>query len=82
MHIADIFNQHKITFSFEFFPPKSDKGWSKLFQSIADLMPLNPAYVSVTYGAGGSTRGKTNDLISGKPSFILSISFSRNVISS
>ncbi|MGL1933433.1 MAG: methylenetetrahydrofolate reductase [NAD(P)H] [Fibrobacterales bacterium] len=63
MHIADIFKEHKITFSFEFFPPKTDKGWSKLFTTISDLMPLEPAYVSVTYGAGGSTREKTHDII-------------------
>jgi len=63
MHIADIFKEHKITFSFEFFPPKTDKGWTKLFNSISELMPLDPAYISVTYGAGGTTREKTHDII-------------------
>lgn len=50
--------------SFEFFPPKTDAGFDKLRQTIASLKPLAPTYVSVTYGAGGSTRGKTVELVS------------------
>ena len=49
--------------SFEFFPPKAEKDWDKLFQTISDLMPLRPPYVSVTYGAGGSTRDRTHKLV-------------------
>jgi methylenetetrahydrofolate reductase (NADPH) len=49
--------------SFEFFPPKTDAGFASLFQTIHDLQPLHPSYVSVTYGAGGSTRQKTVDLV-------------------
>jgi len=49
--------------SFEFFPPKTDAGFASLFSTINDLKPLQPAYVSVTYGAGGSTRQKTVDLV-------------------
>ncbi|MBN2643976.1 MAG: methylenetetrahydrofolate reductase [NAD(P)H] [Desulfuromonadaceae bacterium] len=49
--------------SFEFFPPKTDNGWQKLLENIQQLAPLNPSSVSVTYGAGGSTREKTNDLV-------------------
>jgi methylenetetrahydrofolate reductase (NADPH) len=45
--------------SFEFFPPKDDDGWQQLLGTIDRLRLLNPAYVSVTYGAGGSTRRKT-----------------------
>lgn len=46
-------------FSFEFFPPKNEAGEQQLFAAIADLQPLSPDYVSVTYGAGGSTRDRT-----------------------
>jgi len=52
------------TFSFEFFPPKTDEGERNLFEAIAALKPLEPDYVSVTYGAGGSTRDKTIDIVS------------------
>ncbi len=50
-------------FSFEFFPPKTDDGVRALFETVETLRPLGPAYVSVTYGAGGSTRVKTLDLV-------------------
>lgn len=63
MLVKDILNTNSISFSFEFFPPKTDKGWGSLFDTISDLEPLKPAYVSVTYGAGGSTRGRTHDLV-------------------
>jgi len=46
-------------FSFEFFPPKDDAGSRQLFETIAALAPLRPAFVSITYGAGGSTRTRT-----------------------
>lgn len=54
----------KLNLSFEFFPPKTDKAAKKLFNSIADLEPFNPKFVSVTYGAGGSTRERTHDVVS------------------
>jgi methylenetetrahydrofolate reductase (NADPH) len=63
MHIRDILRDHKTTFSFEFFPPKSDEAWEELFGTIARLQGLKPSFVSVTYGAGGSTRERTHDLI-------------------
>jgi methylenetetrahydrofolate reductase (NADPH) len=46
-------------FSFEFFPPKTDEGMANLFDAVAALRELDPAFVSVTYGAGGSTRDRT-----------------------
>ncbi|WP_242345335.1 methylenetetrahydrofolate reductase [NAD(P)H] [Anaeromyxobacter terrae] len=50
-------------FSFEFFPPKTDDGVRQLFETVEALRPLGPAYVSVTYGAGGSTRQRTLELV-------------------
>src|SRR5262249_57876844 len=63
MHIQDIFRRHRTTFSFEFFPPKTDAASEELFANIARLQELQPSFVSVTYGAGGSTRERTHDLI-------------------
>jgi methylenetetrahydrofolate reductase (NADPH) len=63
VHILDIFQAHPVTFSFEFFPPKTDEAARELFQTIAQLQALEPSFVSVTYGAGGSTRERTHDLV-------------------
>jgi len=63
MHIREIINNNKISFSFEFFPPKSEKSSETLFENISELVNLKPAYISVTYGAGGSTRDLTNNLV-------------------
>ncbi len=51
-------------FSFEFFPPKTEEGVRQLFQTVEALRPLGPAFVSVTYGAGGSTGHRTVELVS------------------
>ncbi|ADB49513.1 methylenetetrahydrofolate reductase [NAD(P)H] [Conexibacter woesei] len=51
-------------FSFEFFPPKTEEGEARLFAALEALRPLEPAFVSVTWGAGGSTRAKTIDIVS------------------
>ena len=50
-------------FSFEFFPPRTPEGEKSLFEAIADLKDLKPGFVSVTYGAGGSTRDKTLEIV-------------------
>src|SRR3954469_17168922 len=63
MHIRDIFRDHRTTFSFEFFPPKTDAASEELFGTIARLQELQPSFVSVTYGAGGTTRERTHDLV-------------------
>jgi methylenetetrahydrofolate reductase (NADPH) len=51
------------TYSFEFFPPKTDAAQLSLGRAIAELEPLSPSFVSVTYGAGGSTRQRTRDVV-------------------
>jgi methylenetetrahydrofolate reductase (NADPH) len=51
------------TYSFEFFPPKSDEAARELEKTIGELQPLAPSFVSVTYGAGGSTRDRTRDVV-------------------
>lgn len=63
MHILDIFAHHRPTFSFEFFPAKTEEGAAALFETIGELVPYAPHFVSVTYGAGGSTRELTHDLV-------------------
>jgi methylenetetrahydrofolate reductase (NADPH) len=63
MKIIDVLKQDNPAFSFEFFPPKDNDGFDKLFETINNLKSWNPAFVSVTYGAGGSTRSKTIDLV-------------------
>jgi methylenetetrahydrofolate reductase (NADPH) len=57
--IADLVHGDEPTFSFEFFPPKDADGERQLWQAIRDLEPLLPSFVSITYGAGGSTRDNT-----------------------
>jgi len=51
------------TFSFEFFPPKTDEAARELEKTIGELQALEPSFVSVTYGAGGSTRERTRDIV-------------------
>ena len=63
MHIRDILADPKPSLSFEFFPPRTTPAWEELYQTIRDLEPLNPSFVSVTYGAGGTTRELTHDLV-------------------
>lgn len=63
MHIRDILARDRTTFSFEFFPPKTDAASETLFRTIAQLQELKPSFVSVTYGAGGSSRDRTHNLV-------------------
>jgi methylenetetrahydrofolate reductase (NADPH) len=57
--VRDLLATGRRSFSFEFFPPKDDEGERRLWQTIRQLEPLRPSFVSVTYGAGGSTRDRT-----------------------
>ncbi|MBX3351593.1 MAG: methylenetetrahydrofolate reductase [NAD(P)H] [Phycisphaeraceae bacterium] len=63
MHFSDLIKQRGTTFSFEFFPPKDEASASELFAAIRELEALRPSFVSVTYGAGGTTRRITIDLV-------------------
>jgi methylenetetrahydrofolate reductase (NADPH) len=63
MKISQLLTSGKPLFSFEFFPPKDDAAAAQLVATTADLKLLKPDFVSVTYGAGGSTRTKTLDLV-------------------
>ena len=63
MKLADLYARPGLTLSVEFFPPKTDKGEENLFNEIEIIKRLNPAFCSVTYGAGGSTREKTVELV-------------------
>ncbi len=63
MHAQDLFDRQRTTFSFEFFPPRTPETAEQLYSAIADLESLKPTFVSITYGAGGSTRELTHDLV-------------------
>ncbi len=63
MRIVENFAAGRPVFSFEFFPPKTEEGVRSLFTTVRDLAQLKPSFVSVTYGAGGSTREVTIDLV-------------------
>lgn len=64
MKIRNRLNPSNPCFSFEFFPPKTDEGAANLLKTLGELAPLEPGFVSVTYGAGGSTRDRTLELVS------------------
>ncbi len=63
MKISEFLKTGNKSFSFEFFPPKDSEGFDKLHETIKQLKEWAPSFVSVTYGAGGSTRNKTVDLV-------------------
>jgi methylenetetrahydrofolate reductase (NADPH) len=58
-----ILRDDRPTISLEFFPPKTPRGWERLFHVIEHVRGINPDFVSVTYGAGGSTREQTHELV-------------------
>jgi methylenetetrahydrofolate reductase (NADPH) len=67
MKITDMFRfaaeRGEPVFSFEFFPPRNDAGVAALFETLRALRPLAPSFVSVTWGAGGSSRGRTLEMV-------------------
>lgn len=63
MRIDELLSGPGPVFSFEFFPPKTDKGEQNLYAALRELKTLEPSFVSVTYGAGGSTREKTIEIV-------------------
>ena len=63
MHIADLLQERRPCISFEFFPPKTDAGVESLIETVRSLRILNPGFVSVTYGAGGSSRMRTLEVV-------------------
>jgi methylenetetrahydrofolate reductase (NADPH) len=63
MRIDELLAGPEPVFSFEFFPPKTPQGEENLYNALAELRTLEPSFVSVTYGAGGSTRAKTIEIV-------------------
>jgi methylenetetrahydrofolate reductase (NADPH) len=63
MRLDELFVRQARTLSFEFFPPKTERGWFTLEDAIEQLVPLGPDFVSVTYGAGGGTRARTREVV-------------------
>lgn len=59
MRLQEIYNQNKPVISFEIFPPKTDEGFTPLFAELQKLKQLKPGLISVTYGAGGTTQGRS-----------------------
>src|SRR5512134_2028631 len=64
MRISELYAaRRRPVISFEFFPPKTDAGYQSLYRTVAELKRLDPGFVSVTWGAGGSTRRHTVELV-------------------
>lgn len=63
MKIASMFGRGSPVVSFEFFPPKTAEGIESLYRTVEELRPCRPSFVSMTYGAGGSTRDRTLELV-------------------
>lgn len=63
MSLPEIFSQDQLTVSFELFPPKTKAGEKSLYENVANLMKFSPDFITCTYGAGGSTRDKTLEII-------------------
>ena len=67
MHIRDVLARDGMTASFEFFPPRNLDAWQEFVASLPEFEALKPSFVSVTYGAGGSTRDRTDALVAQLP---------------
>jgi methylenetetrahydrofolate reductase (NADPH) len=65
MKIGEAYGTGKFGLSFELFPPKTEKGEAALFEHVDKLIDFQPSYITCTYGAGGSTRKKTLDIVDG-----------------
>jgi len=63
MKVPEAYGDGKFGVSFELFPPKTDKGLVSLHRTVGELVELDPSYITCTYGAGGSTRDKTLDIV-------------------
>lgn len=63
MKISEAYGPGKFGLSFELFPPKTEAGQEALFRNVAELIKIEPSYITCTYGAGGSTRDKTLDIV-------------------
>src|SRR5581483_1521587 len=63
MKVSQAYGPGKFGLSFELFPPKTDAGEQELFRHLEQLMVFKPSYVTCTYGAGGSTRDKTLEIV-------------------
>jgi len=63
MRISEAYGSGKFGLSFELFPPKTAAGEQEMFRHLAELVPFGPSYVTCTYGAGGSTREKTLEIV-------------------
>jgi len=63
VRICELYGSDDPVVSFEFFPPKTEAGYGGLYRAIAELKQLDPGFVSVTWGAGGSTRRRTAELV-------------------
>jgi methylenetetrahydrofolate reductase (NADPH) len=63
MKIRSMLGRNRPLVSFEFFPPKTEEGVEKLYRTVEELRALSPAFVSVTYGAGGGTRDRTLEIV-------------------
>jgi methylenetetrahydrofolate reductase (NADPH) len=63
MKITELLKGRGLVFSLEFFPPKTEEATLELYKTLREVKKLNPAYISVTYGAGGSTRDKTVEIV-------------------
>ena len=64
MKIKDMLREKKPTISFEIFPPKTDYSLANIYKTIGELKDLNPDFISVTYGAGGTTKDTTVEIAS------------------